>query len=126
MKMLNLLLCRATSEYMDGARNFVKVVEQNEGHPKKILCLCLNYVNLSHQYVDDVYEHLVKKGMDPTCRIWVHHGEQPIEIQMEGGFDLGDVYNVYMAGDIDIGTSKGSDEEFKRNLDDVLTPLYEG
>ena len=42
---------------MDGAWNFVKIVEQN----------C---VNLSHQFVDDVYEHLVIKGMDPT--VWTY------------------------------------------------------
>ncbi|KAL5562796.1 hypothetical protein UlMin_032543 [Ulmus minor] len=124
-------LNRATSEYMDGAWNFVKSVEQNEGYPKKILCPCKNCVNLSHQYVDDVYEHLVIKGMDPTYRIWVHHGEQPIESQMEGELDLGDGYNLYMAADMDavnmdIGTGKGSEKEFNRNLDDASTPLYEG
>ena len=69
---------------MDGARNFVKIVEQNDAHPKKILCPCKNCVNLSHQYVDDVYEHLVIKGMDPTYCIWVHHGEQQIKIHSHG------------------------------------------
>ena len=109
---------------MDGAWNFVKTVERNEGHPKKILCPCKNCVNLSHQYVDDVYEHLVIKGMDPTYRIWVHHGEQPIQSQMEGEFDLGDGYNLYMAADMDavnmdIGSGEGSEKEFNRNLDDA-------
>ncbi|KAL5574621.1 hypothetical protein UlMin_016320 [Ulmus minor] len=122
---------RATSEYMDGAWNFVKTIERNKDHPKKILCPCKNCVNLSHQYVDDVYEHLVIKGMDPTYRIWVHHGEQPIQSQMEGEFDLGDGYNLYMAADMDvvnmdIGSGEGSEKEFNRNLHDASTSLYEG
>ncbi|KAL5565131.1 hypothetical protein UlMin_028295 [Ulmus minor] len=50
---------------------------------------------------------------------------------MEGELDLGDGYNLYMAADMDavnmdIGTGKGSEKEFNRNLDDASTPLYEG
>ncbi|KAL5564647.1 hypothetical protein UlMin_027811 [Ulmus minor] len=116
---------------MNGAWNFVKALEKNQGYPKKILCPCMNCVNLSHQYVNDVYEHLVIKGMDPTYRIWVHHGEQLTAAQLEDDLDLGDTYDLFMAADMDsvsmdIGAGKCSEKEFNRNLEDAATPLYEG
>ena len=78
---------------MEGAWSFVKAVQRNEGYQKKILCPCKNCMNLSHECVDEICEHLVIKGMDPTYRIWVHHGEKPTESQQQEDWDIWDTYN---------------------------------
>ncbi|KAL5545009.1 hypothetical protein UlMin_008793 [Ulmus minor] len=124
-------LNRATKEYMEAAWDFVKIVENNENYPLKIICLCKNCWNFYHQSIDDVYEHLVIKGIDPTYHVWVHHGEQPFEKQLDSELDAGDAFNLYMAGhvdsvnnDISVGCGDGLEKEFDKNLEDVETPLY--
>ncbi|KAL5578957.1 hypothetical protein UlMin_011399 [Ulmus minor] len=126
-------LNRATKEYMEAAWDFVKIVEKNDNYPLKIICPCKNCRNLYHQSVDDVYEHLVIKGMDPTYRVWVHHGEQPFEKQLDSELDGGDAFNLYMAGhmdsvndDISVGHGDGLEKDFDKNLEDAETPLYTG
>ena len=117
--------------YMSGAWNFVKSVEQQQGFPKKILCACMNCMNLSHQSVDDVYEHLVLKGMDPTYQVWIHHGEKTSTTQMEEDSNIGDTFDMFMDADMDgvftkIGAGHCRNKEFNRSLEDAATPLYEG
>ncbi|KAL5546473.1 hypothetical protein UlMin_006160 [Ulmus minor] len=126
-------LNRATKEYMEAAWDFVKIVEKNDNYPLKIICPCKNCWNLYHQSVDDVYEHLVIKGMDPTYRVWVHHGEQPFEKQLDSELDGGDAFNLYMAGhmdsvndDISVGHGDGLEKDFDKNLEDAETPFYTG
>ena len=88
---------------------------------------------LYHQSVDDVYEHLVIKGMGPTYRVWVHHGEQPFEKQLDSELDARDAFNLYMArhmdsvkDDISFGHGDGLEKDFDKNLEDAETPLYAG
>ncbi|XP_062100363.1 uncharacterized protein LOC133806259 [Humulus lupulus] len=126
----------ATKEYTDAAWDFVKMVERNYGFPNKIICPCKKCRKLNHHCVDDVFEHLVITGMDPTYRIWVHHGEQPIDTQVDevsNDMDAFDLYTTAAMDDVDnnIGCGGGEDDEFvnedlQKKLEDAETPLYEG
>ena len=71
------------------------MVERNYGFPKKIICPCKKCRNLNHHCIDDVFEHLVITGMDPTYRIWVHHGEEPIDTQVDEFSNDMDAFDLY-------------------------------
>ena len=118
---------------MEATWEFVKIVEKNDNYPAKIICPCKNCRNLYHQSIDDVYEHLVIKGMDPTYRVWVHHGEQPFEKHLDKELDDRDAFNLFMAADMDSVTDDISadcgeilEKNFDKNLEDAETPLYTG
>jgi hypothetical protein len=94
---LTFTFARSTVEYRDAARNFVGMAYQNSGHLGKILCPCTNCQNLSPHGVDDVYEHLVINGIDPTYTNWFHHGEHPSVSEIPKEVDMSDTYNLYCA-----------------------------
>lgn len=122
---------RSTDEYMSAASDFVAMANQNAGNLGKILCPCKECRNVSHQSIDNVYEHLVIKGMDPTYTTWYHHGEHPSGVQKPREVEMSDAYNLYSAAyaldDEHVEPlEERRDEEFAKSLEDAETPLYPG
>ncbi|KAL5549982.1 hypothetical protein UlMin_000158 [Ulmus minor] len=123
-------LNRVIDDYLKGAWNFVKSVEKKFGHPEKILCPCRSCRNLSHQPVNEVYEHLVIKGMDPTYTQWYFHGEDvngdEDMVGLNVGGDAYDLYRVAFMND-EAGMEEPTqmaDQKFNEHLNDAETPLY--
>ncbi|KAL5544923.1 hypothetical protein UlMin_008707 [Ulmus minor] len=125
-----ILACRVKDDYLKGAWNFVKSVEKKFGHPEKILCPCRSCRNLSHQPVNEVYEHLVIKGMDPTYTQWYFHGEDVNGDEEMVGLNVGgDAYDLYRAAFMNDEAgmeepTQMADQKFNEHLNDAETPLY--
>ncbi|XP_058214245.1 uncharacterized protein LOC131325811 [Rhododendron vialii] len=116
---------------MNAALNFVEMANQNAGYLGKILCPCKHCQNLSHHSLDDVYEHLVINGMDPTYTTWFHHGEEPSAAQKPKEVKMSDAHNLYSAtcardADHLEPLDEARDEVFAKALEDAETPLYPG
>uniref|UniRef100_A0A9I9EEG3 Transposase-associated domain-containing protein n=1 Tax=Cucumis melo TaxID=3656 RepID=A0A9I9EEG3_CUCME len=90
-------LNRATGEYMKGAWEFVEKVKKDATYVDLIVCTCKDCRNMSHQSFDVVYEHLVIKEMDPTYKIWYHHGEEVCVREEIKDVDMFDVFNMYQS-----------------------------
>ncbi|XP_062100897.1 uncharacterized protein LOC133806824 [Humulus lupulus] len=127
---------RATKEYENGAREFVKTTIINAGFLKKIICLCNKCQNLRHQLSDEVVEHLVVYGMDKSYKTWFHHGEdlhQNSTTNIRSSNDVFQTAKVYSTNDVEAYSTNvddldydNSDEDFNRILLDAESPLYEG
>ncbi|XP_062113557.1 uncharacterized protein LOC133824624 isoform X2 [Humulus lupulus] len=129
-------LNRATKEYENGAREFVKNAIINAGFPNKILCPCNKCQNLRHQLSNEVVEHLVVYGMDKSYKTCFHHGEDLHQNSTTNRGPSNDVFQtaeVYSTNDVEAYSTNvddldydNSDEDFNRLLLDAESPLYEG
>ncbi|XP_062100153.1 uncharacterized protein LOC133806034 [Humulus lupulus] len=119
---------RASDEYREGAKNFVEMSEKLAGYPEKLLCPCKVCRNLSHQCINILYEHLVIYGIDPTYKIWFHHGEELSRDDDVETMETFDSYNLFRATNIDgcdfESHLEGHDEIFMEKIEDADTPLY--
>ncbi|KAF7150464.1 hypothetical protein RHSIM_Rhsim02G0050400 [Rhododendron simsii] len=106
------------------------MANQNVGNLGKILCPCKDCRNLSHHCLEDVYEHLVIKGMDPTYTTWFHHGEHPSAVENPKEVEMSDAYNLYSAAyerdEERVEPREEKRDEFAKSLEDAETPLYPG
>ena len=115
---------------MTASWNFVNEARKNAGYPQKMLCPCRDCRNLSHQYPELVYDHLVIRGMDPTYTTWFHHCEQPSAQNEHVHVEMSDAYNLYTTAyeqnDDFIDSFEQRNEEFIEVLEDAETPLFLG
>ncbi|XP_062080641.1 uncharacterized protein LOC133785418 [Humulus lupulus] len=120
--------CRASDEYREGAKNFVEMSEKLAGYPEKLLCPCKVCRNLSHQCINILYEHLVIYGIDPTYKIWFHHGEELSRDDDVETMETFDSYNLFRDTNIDgcdfESHLEGHDDTFMEKIEDADTPLY--
>ncbi|XP_062080640.1 uncharacterized protein LOC133785417 [Humulus lupulus] len=98
---MNLSLnCRASDEYREGAKNFVEMSEK----------LAVIY------------------GIDPTYKIWFHHGEELSRDDDVETMETFDSYNLFRATNIDgcdfESHLEDHDDTFMEKLEDADTPLY--
>ncbi|CAL5346170.1 unnamed protein product [Camellia sinensis] len=70
-----LLKNRMSSQYRDGVKAFVQFAMSNVGPNGKIRCPCMDCLNCEQHTSKIVEYHLVVKGMSPSYKTWVHHGE---------------------------------------------------
>ncbi|XP_062079418.1 uncharacterized protein LOC133783816 isoform X2 [Humulus lupulus] len=119
---------RASDEYKQGAKSFVEIIEKEANYPKKLLCPCKVCRNLSHQDVSILYEHLIINGIDPTYKIWFHHGEEVSRSDDIDEMNHFDAYNVFSATNLDDydfdERVEGPDDNFTKKLEDAEIPLY--
>ncbi|KAH7867092.1 hypothetical protein Vadar_028768 [Vaccinium darrowii] len=116
---------------MSATSSFVAMANQNVRNLGTILCPCKECRNLSHHSIENVYEHLVINGMDPTYTTWYHHGEHPSIAQKPREVELSNAYNLYSAayaldGEHIEPLEERRDEGFAKSLEDAETPLYQG
>ncbi|XP_028102255.1 uncharacterized protein LOC114301504 [Camellia sinensis] len=88
-------LSRVSKDYLDGARKFVDIAKANVGNQEMIICPCRNCRNLSHQFCEIVYEHLVMEGMDPKYASWFLHEEQLIASSHQEDVEISDTYKMF-------------------------------
>ncbi|KAM1717763.1 hypothetical protein ACFX11_025560 [Malus domestica] len=74
-----LTFSRPSTEYREGAQNFVQVAKEYGGNRDKIICPCIICQNQCFQLPAIVYEHLVVNGIDHSYTTWVFHGEQEVD-----------------------------------------------
>ncbi|XP_062119156.1 uncharacterized protein LOC133832894 [Humulus lupulus] len=102
--------------------------EKLAGYPNKLLCPCKVCRNLSHQCINILYEHLVIYGIDPTYKIWFHHGEELSRDDDVETMETFDSYNLFRATNIDgcdfESHLEGHDDTFMEKIEDADTPLY--
>ncbi|XP_062111807.1 uncharacterized protein LOC133823196 [Humulus lupulus] len=102
--------------------------EKLGGYPEKLLCPCKVCRNLSHQCINILYEHLVIYGIDPTYKIWFHHGEELSRDDDVETMETFDSYNLFRATNIDgcdfESHLEGHDDTFMEKIEDADTPLY--
>ncbi|XP_062075977.1 uncharacterized protein LOC133780117 [Humulus lupulus] len=75
--------------------------EKLAGYPEKLLCPCKVCRNLCHQCINILYEHLVIYEIDPTYKIWFHHGEELSRDDDVETMETFDSYNLFRATNID-------------------------
>ncbi|KAL0556539.1 hypothetical protein IC582_005053 [Cucumis melo] len=93
------------------------------------MCPCKDCRNMSRQSFDVVYKHLVIKGIDPTYKIWYHHGEEVCVREEIEDVDMFDVFNMYQSTyEIEEvnneSTFSSIDSELHQKMKNVKTPLY--
>ncbi|XP_028081537.1 uncharacterized protein LOC114282940 [Camellia sinensis] len=96
-----------------------------------IIYPCGNCRNLSHQFCEIVYEHLVIERMDPKYTSWFLHGEQLSASSHQEDVKISDTYKMFRDvhvkdDDFAESISKSRERELTRSLEDVETPLYLG
>ncbi|XP_062118192.1 uncharacterized protein LOC133831793 [Humulus lupulus] len=104
------------------------MAEKLIGYPEKLLCPCKGCRNLSHQCISILYEHLVIYGIDPTYKIWFHHGEELSRDDDIETMEAFDSYNLFRATNIDgcdfESHVEGHDDTFMGKIEDADTLLY--
>ncbi|XP_062118959.1 uncharacterized protein LOC133832664 [Humulus lupulus] len=104
------------------------MAEKLAGYPEKLLCPCKVCRNLSQQCISILYEHLVIYGIDPTYKIWFHHGEELSRHDDIETMETFDSYNLFRATNIDgcdfESHVEGHDDTFMEKIEDADTPLY--
>ncbi|KAK3219596.1 hypothetical protein Dsin_013566 [Dipteronia sinensis] len=97
-----------------------------------IVCPCIHCKNVERQRYDVVYEHLVRKGMDPSYTTWVLHGERASASLQYEDAKLTETYQMCkdqisgQEGDVEGDACKMSEEEILSLVKDVEIPLYLG
>ncbi|XP_062013821.1 uncharacterized protein LOC133730206 [Rosa rugosa] len=86
---------RFKDEYRVGARMFVDKARADYGNSEdEIICPCIKCRNSEHHHFEIVYEHLVTRGMDPTYKIWICHGETGSESNHED-LEIPETYKLF-------------------------------
>ncbi|XP_073157445.1 uncharacterized protein [Henckelia pumila] len=66
---------RLVPEYEEGVQKFIAQARNYAKTREVILCPCKRCKNKKYMKFDQVYEHLIIKGIDPSYTIWFFHGE---------------------------------------------------
>ncbi|XP_073121944.1 uncharacterized protein [Henckelia pumila] len=130
---------RLVPEY-EGFQKFIAQARLYAKTREVILCPCKKCKNKKYLKFDEVYDHLIIKGIDPSYTTWVFHGEiyNP-QLQGEGssrGAQVEenknrDAYNLYRDSFVpneEIGHTmiEARDNEFADLLEDAESPLFSG
>ncbi|XP_073126852.1 uncharacterized protein [Henckelia pumila] len=66
---------RLVPEYEQGVQKFIAQARNYAKTREVILCPCKRCKNKKYMKFDQVYDHLIINGFDPSYTIWVFHGE---------------------------------------------------
>ncbi|XP_042423450.1 uncharacterized protein LOC122011081 [Zingiber officinale] len=131
---------RLVPEYEEGVQKFLTQARNYAKTREVILCPCKHCKNKKYMKFDQVYDHLIINGFNPSYTIWVFHGETYTPnfqgqsssrgIQEEED-ETREAYNLYkdvFASDERVGhtMSEARDYEFADLLVDAETPLFPG
>ncbi|XP_042448877.1 uncharacterized protein LOC122033755 [Zingiber officinale] len=130
---------RLVPEYEEGVQKFLTQAKKYAKTREVILCPCKYCKNKKYMKFDQVYDHLIIKGFDPSYTIWVFHGETyNRQYQGEGSsgeFQKDDesreayhLYKVAFMPEEEVGytMSEAKDNDFASLLEDAETPLFPG
>ncbi|GAB2278105.1 hypothetical protein Dimus_012803 [Dionaea muscipula] len=106
-------------EYKEGVKSFIAFACKNLGSNVEIRCPCVDCVNSKKMKSNVVELHLIRRGIDPSYKTWLHHGEPVLRRltcvldddghnQTESGGDAGNddqlhdmLQEIYMCGGLD-------------------------
>ncbi|XP_073121628.1 uncharacterized protein [Henckelia pumila] len=129
---------RLVPEYEEGVKKFIAQARIYAKTCEVILCPCKKCKNKKYMKFDQVYDHLIIKGIDPSYTTWVFHGEiYSSQLQREGSSNgvqveedkTRDAYNLFRDSFVpneDVGhtMAEAGDYEFHDLLEDAETPLF--
>ncbi|XP_028120567.1 uncharacterized protein LOC114317961 [Camellia sinensis] len=113
-----LLKNRMSSQYRDGVKAFVQFAMSNVGPNGKIRCPCMDCLNCEQHTSKIVEYRLVVKGMSPSYKTWVHHGEC-IPMNESHALNDDDHNDFGSVGDRMEEDTNGYQDEFLNLLEDV-------
>ncbi|XP_042460501.1 uncharacterized protein LOC122044019 [Zingiber officinale] len=131
---------RLVPEYEEGVQKFLTQARNYAKTREVILCPCKHCKNKKYMKFDQVYDHLIINGFNPSYTIWVFHGETYTPnfqgqsssrgVQEEED-ETREAYNLYkdaFASDESVGHTmfEARDYEFADLLVDAETPLFPG
>ncbi len=112
-----------SKEYREGVKSFIEFVVANLGSANDIWCPCVECMNDKKQSIQVVKIHLMLKGISPSYKTWVQHGESVHVHQScvsnNANCDNGGGVEDRMAGD---GTDDR--EELSNMLEDVCMGAF--
>ncbi|XP_073152539.1 uncharacterized protein [Henckelia pumila] len=131
---------RLVPEYEEGVKKFIAQARIYAKTREVILCPCKKCKNKKYLKFDQVYDHLIIKGIDPSYTTWVFHGEiYNSQLQGKGSSNgvqveedkTRDAYNLFRDSFVpneDVGhtMAEAGDYEFHDLLEDAETPLFPG
>ncbi|KAL7253922.1 hypothetical protein ACSBR1_008294 [Camellia fascicularis] len=62
-------------DYKEGMKSFIEFAMENKGSDDEIWCPCVECVNGKRHNSNVVKIHLIRRGIPPSYKTWVHHGE---------------------------------------------------
>ncbi|XP_042423632.1 uncharacterized protein LOC122011311 [Zingiber officinale] len=131
---------RLVPEYEEGVQKFLTQARNYAKTREVILCPCKHCKNKKYMKFDQVYDHLIINGFNPSYTIWVFHGETYTPnfqgqsssrgVQEEED-ETREAYNLYKDAfafdeSVDHTMSEARDYEFADLLVDAETPLFPG
>ncbi|XP_074556569.1 uncharacterized protein LOC141812476 [Curcuma longa] len=131
---------RLDPKYEEGVQKFLSQARNYAKTRETILCPCKRCKNKKYMKFDQVYEHLIMKGIDPSYTIWFFHGENSTSQFQNEGISRGvmeeedesrEEYHLYkdaFVAEEEVGhtLSETVDYEFADLLKDAETPLFPG
>ncbi|XP_073120880.1 uncharacterized protein [Henckelia pumila] len=130
---------RLVPEYEEGVQKFIAQARNYAKTREVILFPCKRCKNKKYMKFDDVYDHLIIKGFNPSYTVWVFHGEiynsksqgegssggVRIEDESREAYNL--YKNVFVPEEEDGNTMpETKDYMFADLLEDAETPLFPG
>ncbi|KAH7862298.1 hypothetical protein Vadar_002621 [Vaccinium darrowii] len=109
----------ASAEYKLGVESFIQFAMANLGSEAEIRCPCIDCLNTKKVSSVVVKIHLIRRGIDPSYKTWVHHGK-PIPVREPQDDD-----NLEHNEGIRNETS-GEVPEDDNHLHDMLEQIYFG
>lgn len=131
---------RLVPEYEEGVKQFIAQARNYAKTREVILCPCIRCKNKKYLKFDQVYDHLIIKGINSSYTVWVFHGEIYTS-QFQGEDNLEGVQNeedesreayrlyrdAFVPDEEVVNTmSDARDHEFLDLLEDAETPLFPG
>ncbi|KAH7853294.1 hypothetical protein Vadar_000966 [Vaccinium darrowii] len=145
-----------SKEYREGVNSFIEFAKANVGLEDDIWCPCVDCMNDKKRTTNDVKIHLILKGISPSYKTWVLHGEyvpahEPCESNEDArphskssrdgveGHNLEDIdelpnmleevyRGMFVNGDDDLADSMERENvgNFDKLFDDAQQPLFPG
>ncbi|KAK6277217.1 hypothetical protein POUND7_017540 [Theobroma cacao] len=89
-------LSRLSKGYIDGVRQFLDFAFANGSKGGLILCPCKTCNNCLWKDPDEVYNHLICKGIDQGYIHWIYHGERSSpSVSVDDDIGMGDESNMH-------------------------------
>ncbi|XP_073019376.1 uncharacterized protein [Primulina eburnea] len=110
-------------EYEEGVKKFIAQARNYAKTREVILCPCKHCKNKKYLKFNQVYDHLIIKGFDPSYTIWVFHGETYNSQSEAEGSSVG-VQKKDETREVGHTIAEAKDYELDDLLKDVETPLF--
>ncbi|KAH7834644.1 hypothetical protein Vadar_018188 [Vaccinium darrowii] len=112
-----------SKEYREGVNSFIEFAKANVGLGDDIWCPCVKCMNVKKQSTDDVKIHLILKGISPSYKTWVRHGEfVPVPIHEPRVSNA----EAHPHSDSSIDGVEGQNLEDRDELPNMLEEIYRG